>query len=282
MEVAVVGAGRVGTAAAVLLARAGHRIVAVSGGAGTAARAAEHLPGVPVLPVADAARVAELVLIGTPDDAIEETAAAIAPAVRRGAWVAHLSGALGLDALTSVQDAGARRLAIHPLQTMPDVASALARLPGSPIAVTADDEEGFALGERLALDLGGRPFRLPDDQRALNHAAAVFASNHLVVTSAAAELLLEATDAAATLGPLRRASLENVERLGAGDALTGPVVRGDAGTIRRNLEAVKQTAPALIPAYVGMARAALDVAQRAGRLAAGARAAVEDVLAEWS
>jgi predicted short-subunit dehydrogenase-like oxidoreductase (DUF2520 family) len=84
------------------------------------------------------------------------------------------------------------------------------------------------------------------------------------------------------VAPLQRASLENVERLGAGRALTGPAVRGDAGTIRRNLDALKQEAPDLVAAYVAMARVALDVADRAGRLPPGARAAVESVLAEWT
>lgn len=287
MDVAVVGAGRVGTAIAVLLARAGHRIVAVTGRGRTADRAAEHLPRVPVRQAVEAAAAAELVVVGTPDDAIERMAAdlATADAVGPGTWVAHLSGALGLDVLAPVVARGARRIAIHPLQTFPDVASALERLPGCWIAVTAEDRAGFELGERLALDIGGRPFRLADDRRPLYHAAAVFASNYLVVSSAAAEALLAAAgvpDAAAALAPLRRAALEHVETMGAARALTGPAVRGDAGTIRRNLEALKQDAPELLPAYVGMARAALDVAERAGRLAPGARAAVEDALAAWS
>jgi predicted short-subunit dehydrogenase-like oxidoreductase (DUF2520 family) len=287
MDVAVIGAGRVGTAVAVLLRRADHRIVAVSGGPRTAERARRYLPAVAVLEPAAAAAAADLVVIGTPDDAIRSTADELAAesAFRPGSWVAHLSGALGLDVLEAVVEVGARRLAIHPLQTFPDVESALERLPGCSVAVTADDGEGEALGERLALDLGGVPFRLPDDRRPLYHAAAVFASNYVVTASAVAAALLEAAgvpDAEAALAPLRRASLENVERLGAGRALTGPAVRGDAGTIRRNLEALKQEAPELIPAYVAMARAALDVADRAGRLPTGARASVEGELAAWT
>jgi predicted short-subunit dehydrogenase-like oxidoreductase (DUF2520 family) len=287
MDVAVVGAGRVGTAIGVLLGRAGHRIVAVAGGAATEARAHAHLPGVPVLSPEGAAAGASLVVVGTPDDAIEATVASLvaAGAVGPGTWVVHLSGALGLDALEPARASGARRLALHPLQTFPDVEAALERLAGSSIAVTADDGEGFALGERLARDLGGRPFRLADDRRPLYHAAAVFASNYLVTTAGVAEALLAAVgvpDPAAALAPLQRASLDNVRAVGAGRALTGPVVRGDAGTIRRNLEALHEDAPELVPAYVGMARAALDVADRAGRLPPGARAAVEDVLAPWS
>lgn len=287
MDVAVVGAGRVGTAIAVLLGRAGHRVVAVAGRGATADRARVHLPGVAVRTPAEAAAGAGLVVVGTPDDAIEATVDRIAAAgaVGPSTSVAHLSGALGLEALAPAVRAGARPLAIHPLQTFPDVASALERLPGSSVAVTAADEEGFALGERLARDVGGRPFRLADDRRALYHAAAVFASNVLVAASGAAATLLAQAgvpDPGAALLPLQRASLENVAAMGPGRALTGPVVRGDAGTIGRNLEALKQDAPELIAAYVAMTRVALDVAERAGRLAAGARGAVEDVLAAWS
>jgi predicted short-subunit dehydrogenase-like oxidoreductase (DUF2520 family) len=287
MDIAVVGAGRLGTALAVLLERAGHRVVGVSGRDGTAERASRHLPGVPVTEAGEAAAAAEVVVVSTPDDAIRSAVDALAAAValRPGAWVVHLSGALGLDVLEAARAAGARRLAIHPLQTFPDVDSALRRLPGCAIAVTADDAEGEAMGERLARDLGGLPFPLSDERRPLYHAAAVFASNHLVTSAAVAEALFAEAgvpDPAAAVAPLQRASLENVERLGAGAALTGPAVRGDAGTIRRNLEALKQDAPELIPAYAAMARVALDVADRAGRLAPEARSAVEDVLAEWT
>ena len=287
MKVAVIGAGRVGTAVAVLLERAGHRIVAVSGGAETRGRASLHLPDVPFREPADAAAAAELVLVGTPDDAIAPTAEALAAAGAVGPdrWVCHLSGSLGLEALAAARDAGARVFAIHPLQTFPDVGAALDRLPGCAIAVTADDEEGFAMGERLADDLGGDPFRLADELRPLYHAAAVFASNYLVTTAAIAEALFAAAgvpDPARAMAPLQRASLDHVARLGPAHALTGPAVRGDAGTVRRNLEALERHAPDLVPAYVAMAAATLDLAERSGRLSAGSREAMEGVLAAWS
>jgi predicted short-subunit dehydrogenase-like oxidoreductase (DUF2520 family) len=287
MKVAVVGAGRVGTAIAVLLERAGHTIVGISGRAETRVRASAHLPSAPFLEPSRAAAAAELVLIGTPDDVIEPTAEALAAAaaVGPGTWVSHLSGALGLDALRSARGAGARILAIHPLQTFPDVTSALERLPGCSIAVTAEDDEGYVLGERLAHDLHGVPFRLADELRPLYHAAAVFASNYLVTASAIAESLFAAAglpDPAHAMAPLQRASLEHVERIGPARALTGPAVRGDAGTIRRHLEALERHAPELVPSYVAMARATLDLAERSGRLPSGSRAAVEEVLAAWT
>jgi predicted short-subunit dehydrogenase-like oxidoreductase (DUF2520 family) len=287
MKVAVIGAGTVGTAIAVLLERAGHGIVGISGRAGTRGRASAYLPSAPFLEPAEAAAAAELVVIGTPDDLIEPMAEALAAAVAvgPGMWVSHLSGAFGLDALRRARETGARILAVHPLQTFPDVDSALEHLPGCSIAVTAEDDEGYLFGERLAGDLQGVPFRLADDLRPLYHAAAVFASNYLVATSAIAESLFTAAglpDPAYAMAPLQRATLDHVEKLGPARALTGPAVRGDAGTIRRNLEALERHAPGLVPSYVAMARATLDLAERSGRLPSGSRAAVEEVLAAWS
>ncbi len=287
MKVAVVGAGRAGTAVAVLLQRAGHRIVAVSGRGPTRDRAARFLPGVPVLDPADAAVGAELVVIAVPDDIIASMVETMATAggFSAGQWVAHLSGATPLSALDPARDAGAGRLGVHPLQTFPDPAAGIERIPGCVIAIAADDDQGWFVAERLADDLMGVPFRLAEEHRALYHSAAVFASNYLVAATAVAEELLSAAgvpDPSAALPPLQRATVENIAAMGSAAALTGPAARGDAGTIRRNLEALSAEAPWAVEAYVEMARLALDLSVRGGRLDAAARDAVEEVLARWT
>jgi predicted short-subunit dehydrogenase-like oxidoreductase (DUF2520 family) len=284
VDISVVGAGRVGTALAVLWRGAGHRIVAVAGGSATPARAAEHLPGVPVLDDASAARSAEVVLIATPDAAIRDACAEVTPALEPGAAVVHASGATGLDALEEAGAAGARTLSLHPLQTCPTVEAALERIPGSAFAVTAIDDAGLALGERLALDAGGHPFRLADEAKPLYHAAAVFASNYLVTVTALAEELERSAgvpDPLVALAPLQAATLSNVLRVGPAEALTGPAVRGDAATVERNLEALATHAPEAVRPYVALADLALELAQRAGRLPDRGRDAVEEVLARW-
>jgi predicted short-subunit dehydrogenase-like oxidoreductase (DUF2520 family) len=286
MRIAVVGAGRVGTAVAVLLGRAGHDVAAVSGGAQTEERARTWLPGVPFVPASEAAARGEVVLLAVPDDALRVLARELADAVAvtPGAWAVHLSGAAGLDALDPLAGAGARRLAIHPLQTFPQVEVAIEALPGCRTAVTADDEDGYVLGERLAGDLGAVPFRLPDERRPLYHAAAVFASNYLVATSAVAARLFAIAgvpEPLAAMGPLQEATLANVVRLGPDAALTGPAVRGDATTVERNLAALAADAPETVAAYVAMCRVALDLAVRSERLDASGLAAVEAVLERW-
>jgi predicted short-subunit dehydrogenase-like oxidoreductase (DUF2520 family) len=286
MEVSVIGAGRVGTALAVRLLDGGHRIVAISGRAGTVDRAARYLPGVPIRPAPIAARGVEVVIIGTPDDLIEPTASSLADegALGEGQMAIHLSGATSLGALSAPQAAGAEVLSVHPLQTFPDIDAALARIPGSGIAVTALSEAGYVLGERLARDVGGRSFRLADESKPIYHAAAVFASNYLVaITALADELFRDAgmLEPAGLFLPLQRATLDNVASMGPAAALTGPAIRGDAGTVAANLEALAKHAPEAVPAYVALADVALHLAHRSGRLSNVARAAVEEVLDPW-
>jgi predicted short-subunit dehydrogenase-like oxidoreductase (DUF2520 family) len=283
MRIAIVGAGTAGTAVALRWIGAGHTVTAVAGRAATPARAARWLPGIPVVDVVDAPAGAELVVLAVPDDALPGVATLLADRLEPGAWVLHLSGARGLDVLEVVARTGAGVLALHPLQTFADVASAIDALSGAAIAVTARTDDGFALGDRLGRDLGGRPFRLADEHRALYHAAAVFASNYLVAVSGAAVELFETAgvpDARSAMRPLQVATLDNVHRVGPHDALTGPAVRGDAGTIERNLAAVSGAAPALVPAYVTLCRTAMDVAGE--RLSDDGRRAVEEVLGRWS
>lgn len=285
MDVAVVGAGRVGTALGVLLREAGHILTAVAGRDATRARAESFLPGVRVVGAREAARDAELVVVAVPDDAVAEVVAELAAGCRPGSWVLHCSGALGLEVLDAARRVGARRLAVHPLQTFPDVRRALEDLPGCAAAITADDEEGYAVGEAIAHDLGARPFRLPDEARPLYHAAAVLASNDLVALSGLAAGAFEVAgvpDVRSAMLPLQRATVDNVGRLGPAAALTGPVVRGDVGTVDRNLAALDARLPEAVAAYVVLARAALDVAVAAGRLDPERRAAVEEVLSRWS
>lgn len=285
MEIAIVGAGRVGTAIGVRLRAAGHRIVAVTGRGATAERAAMFLPGVPVLTPNEAVAGADVVVVAVPDDAVAATVAGLATACRPGTWVVHCSGALGLAVLDAAGDLGARRLAVHPLQTFPDVQRAIEELPGCAAAITADDEEGYAVGERLANDLGARPFRLSDEARPLYHAAAVLASNDLVTLSGLAARAFELAgvpDPTGAMQPLQRATVENVGRLGPAAALTGPAVRGDAGTVARNLEALAAQLPEAVPVYVVLARATLDLAVIGGRLDPERRVDVQEVLDRWS
>ena len=204
--------------------------------------------------VTDAGRGADLVLVATPDAAIADTAAALAPGLEPGALVVHLSGACTLDELTKLELArpDVRTGALHPLQSLPSAAVGVDRLPGSWCAVDGPDDV-----ERIAVSLGMRPFRVAPEQRTAYHAAACIASNHLVaLLGQVARVAAEAGVPADALLPLVRATVENVAALGTADALTGPVARGDVDTVARHLDALPAGEQA---AYRALAAAALQL-----------------------
>ncbi|MFF0228786.1 Rossmann-like and DUF2520 domain-containing protein [Micromonospora sp. NPDC005254] len=271
LTVGVVGAGRVGAVLGAALAAAGHRVVAVAGDSGTSrARLALLLPEVPRRPVTFVARAAaDLLLIAVPDDALAGVIADLADrgALHPGQVVAHTSGAHGLAVLAPAAAVGARPLALHPAMTFTGTPDDLPRLAGISYGVTAPADLR-PLAARLVTDLGGVPEWVAEADRPLYHAALAHGANHLVT------LVNEATDRLRDAGvarpekvlaPLLRAALENALRLG-DDALTGPVSRGDAGTVERHLARLAATAPESVPAYLALARRTADRAIAAGRL----------------
>jgi len=276
----------VGTALGVLWSRAGHRIVAAAGREHSRERVERHLPGTPFLPAEEAAPLADVVVVAVPDDHIADVADGLAAsgALQAHPWVVHLSGSTGLDALDPAVAAGARPLSLHPLQSFPDVETGIDRLPGSGIAVTALTEEDALVGEGLAADAGGVPFRLEDQVKPLYHAAAVFCANYLVTVQGLAEdALLRAgvEDPLRLLAPLARTAFDRTFALGPGVALTGPAVRADVGTVERNLQALAERAPHALDAYLALAEAAVHLAVSAGRLARGDGERVQAALDRW-
>ena len=271
LTVGVVGAGRVGAVLGAALAAAGHRVAAVTGDSGTSrARLALLLPEVPRGPVDTVAHAAtDLLVIAVPDDALAGVVADLAErgALRPGQVVAHTSGAHGLAVLAPAAAAGARPLALHPAMTFTGTPDDLARLAGISYGVTASPELR-PLAARLVTDLGGVPEWVGEADRPLYHAALAHGANHLVtLVNEAADRLRDAGVAQPqkVLAPLLRAALENALSLG-DDALTGPVSRGDAGTVERHLVRLAATAPESVAPYLALARRTADRAIAAGRL----------------
>ena len=271
LVVGLIGAGRVGAVLAAALTGAGHRVVAASGVSAEAkARIVRLLPDAANLPADAVARAAQdLLLLAVPDDALAAVVAGLAEtgALRPGQVIAHTSGAHGLAVLAPAAAAGARPLALHPAMTFTGTADDLTRLPGISYGVTAHAAlRPFAA--RLVVDLGGVPEWIAEGDRSLYHAALAHGANHLVtLVNEAADRLHDAgvADPEKVLGPLLRAALDNALRLGDA-ALTGPVSRGDAGTVARHLERLASTAPESVPVYLALARRTADRVLAAGRL----------------
>ncbi len=224
---AIVGAGRLGTALAAALRATG---LAVDGPLG---RGASPASGV------------DAVLLCVPDGEIANAAAAVAP----GVPVGHCSGATGLDVL-----AGHEAFGLHPLMTVP--ASGAPDFAGAGAAVAGTTPRALAIAEALADRLGLHATTVADADRAAYHAAASIASNFLVTLEGAAERLAATAGVdRALLAPLVRAAVENWARLGAADALTGPIARGDEATVARQRDAVEERTPELLPLFDALADA---------------------------
>ncbi|GAA4196471.1 hypothetical protein GCM10022252_43790 [Streptosporangium oxazolinicum] len=269
LAVGVVGAGRVGSALGAALVRAGHRVVATSGVSDASReRAVERLGLVPTRPE-DVVAGADLVLLTVPDDVLPGLVSGLVEtgADLRGRLVAHTSGAYGLAVLNPAIKAGALPLALHPVMTFTGRDDDLRRLTGISYGVTAPDALR-PVAEALVIEMEGEPVWIADEDRPLYHAALAGAANHMVTLIAeSSELLgrIGVEQPGRMLGPLLGAALENVLRLGIA-GLTGPVVRGDAGTVRRHVDALILAAPEAADAYVALARLTADRALAAGLL----------------
>lgn len=283
-RVGVIGAGRVGAVLGAVLAAGGLEVVAVAGESDASRRrAADLLPGVPVLKPSAVARACDLLLLTVPDDMLPNVVRVLADsgALRPGQVVVHTSGRHGLAVLAPAARVGVRVVAVHPAMTFSGTAIDLPRLAGTVFGVTAADEDrdlALALVERW----GGRAWEVAEEQRTLYHAGLAHGANHLVtLVSQAMEILSAAgsTDPAATLRPLLEAALDNA--LDRGDAaLTGPIVRGDVATVRAHLADLRSEAPDTIDSYLALARQTLERVVLDGRLVPLRAAAIRAVLDE--
>jgi predicted short-subunit dehydrogenase-like oxidoreductase (DUF2520 family) len=250
-------------------------------------RAENLLPGVPVLQIPEIVERAELVLLAVPDDALPELVDGLATA---GVWqpgqlVVHTSGRFGTGVLAPARAKGAIPLAIHPAMTFTGMSLDLARLTDCSFGVTAEATV-LPIAQALVVEMGGEPVVIAERDRTLYHAALAHASNHLVTIAAqSAQLLAEAgvEQPDRVLSALMRASLENA--LASGEsALTGPVARGDVGTVRSHHEAllrreVDSGSTDIRLAYEELARATAQRALERGLLKDAQATEILDILA---
>ncbi|MEN8614359.1 DUF2520 domain-containing protein [Dehalogenimonas sp. THU2] len=251
LKIGFTGAGKVATALALGLTDAGYTVNAIaSRSLGSAEKLAARLPsaaaGIDPQSVADAA---DLIFITTPDAAIPGVAASIKAGP--GKMVCHTSAADPVDVLEPLRRQGAVTGVFHPLQSVGSIDSA-AILPGITFAIESE-EPLLGILRSLAQELGGRPVELSGTDRVLYHASAVMASNYLVtLLDLAAGLWKDfgtREQAVAALLPLVRGAIDNVETIGVPGCLTGPISRGDTGTVNRHLAALRGKSPRALDVY---------------------------------
>ena len=270
LKLGFIGAGTVGTALAARLAGRGYPVVAVSSlSRASAQKLAQAAGGCRVFDDSQAvADNAELVFITTPDDAIASVVSRVN--WRPGHSVVHCSGADSTDILQPAKEAGAKVGAFHPLQTFASPRQAIENIPGSTFALEAEEPLLSTLKD-MAAALDGQWVELKASDKVLYHAAAVFACNYMVTLVKLATDLWQTFDvpqekATKALVPLLRGTLHNIETIGIPDCLTGPIARGDTGTINKHLDALQQTAPHLISTYRELGRQTIPIAVAKGKI----------------
>ena len=270
VNIGFIGAGTVGTALAVRLSERGYPILAVaSRSRGSAEKFAGRISGCRVAESnQEVAALTDLIFITTSDDAIASVVNAVK--WRQGQSVVHCNGSASTDILEGARRAGAQVGGFHPLQTFAGLYEALENLPGSTLAIEAEEPLYSALTQ-MARDLGGRSIRLKADEKVLYHIAAVITSNYMVA------LMKMATDLWQTFGvpieeatqallPLLRGTVNNIAKVGLPHCLTGPIARGDIGTLRGHLAALRERAPGVLEAYRQLGLQAIPVALAKGKI----------------
>jgi len=269
LKIGFIGAGTVGTALSVLLNSKGYRFVGAS-----RRRTSADNPGTVVSNLRilesnqEVADNADLVFITTPDAAI----AGVAKEVnwRSGQSVVHCSGADSVDVLEPARKYGAVVGGFHPLQTFAGIEEAIENIPGSTFGIEAEEPLLTTLKE-IAAVLGGHWIKLEAGDKVAYHAAAVFACNYLVTLVKMATDLwqtfsIPGEQATKALLPLIRGTLHNIETIGIPQCLTGPVARGDTGTVNKHLKTLREKAPSLLLAYKELGLQTIPVSLAKGKI----------------
>jgi len=267
--IAILGTGKVGTAVGFLLLSSGYEIVAIASRSDESIkRGIEYTRAKPFRSLSQAAAMAECIIISTSDDAIASVCEKITKdgAVSPGKKVIHMSGAGGLDLLESARKSGAHVASIHPIQSFADVTGAIENIPGTTFGITAQEEiKDWSV--QIVKDLGGIPFFVSERDKPLYHAAACMASNYLVtlmnmVVEVYQSLGLKHDEAIKAFWPLVRGTIKNIENQGTVQSLTGPISRGDIGTVEKHLQAFQTKLPEFLNLYRELGIFTVDIGHR--------------------
>lgn len=273
--IGIAGAGRMAQALGRLLRERGEPVAAVASRNPEHARAAAvFIQGAEAVPYSRLARSAMRVLIAVSDDAVVPVGALLAESGMQEGVALHTCGARGPEALAALAANGVSCATLHPWQTVASPEQGVAALPGSTFGITGEGAAA-AWAERIVTLLGGRALRIPADKRALCHAAAVMASNHVVALIDAAAMLMgaagiEQDEALSAMAPLVRAGTANALSGGPVRALTGPVARGDVATVAMHCDALAAVSPTVRGLYRAAALHVVEIARRRGLAEASA------------
>ncbi|MEA3362050.1 MAG: DUF2520 domain-containing protein [Thermodesulfobacteriota bacterium] len=274
-RIALIGPGRVGCAVSKHLHEAGYQLTAIIGrNRERAIEACTYIGCSTALgsdKLADSA-AAQILLLAVPDDQIQNLALQIQATTEfaNPITMIHFSGLHPAEIMRH-DSSSTSLLSLHPLLPFASRQRAFLDLRQCPCALESDTPQTLALGQELVNAIGGHSFTLESEKKPLYHTAACVASNYLVTLLASARDLLvncgiEPGQAIPLLMPLVQASLDNVKNLNPEQGLTGPIVRGDIGTVTEHIQALENAAPELLQLYLQMGKLTVLISNKSGRL----------------
>jgi predicted short-subunit dehydrogenase-like oxidoreductase (DUF2520 family) len=270
LKIGFIGTGTTGTALAVQLSLKGYAVVAASDRTVSSTRRfAGMVPNCRIYQKnQDVADNADLIFITSPDDVIAPIAASLK--WHSGQSVVHCSGAASLDILAPAKEDGANTGAMHPLQTFANVSQAIDNIPGSTFGIEAN-EPLFSTLRDMAVALEGNYIKLEPGDKVLYHAAAVLSCNYLITlvklsTDLLKSLGMDPEQATQALMPLLKGTLNNISNIGIPECLTGPIARGDTGTISKHISALEQSSPEALSVYLEMGLQTIPLALAKGKI----------------
>lgn len=250
LKIGFIGAGKVGTAFGRYLAF--HKCFVCgyySRSYISAKKAAEATGSVAYFKIEDIVKNSDIIFITTPDDEIESVCEKIAQKELfiSGQYVGHMSGALSSIALESAKKLGCYTFSLHPLQAFSDIEKGFLDLKHTYFSIEGQRESLDIIGE-LIERLQNSYFEIDSEQKVLYHAAACILSNYIVTLMDEGLSYLNAIGVSQEEGlkaimPLVLGSLNNTLAFGTKMALTGPIARGDVGTIKTHLEKIQELLP---------------------------------------
>lgn len=272
LTVSIVGAGKVGSALALLLRNRGIRVASVISRNKTSARKAASLAGCRQYSnrYSDIHPDTDFLLLAVSDDEVNTAAREIAASARvdfRRLACAHTSGILTSDELKPLARLGTMVFSLHPIQSFPGGFSRrqqLEALKGISYGVEGSPK-AIRFATTFVRRIGGKMFRVPKERKILYHLACVFASNYSVSMLSVVGELTKGVSKAASLKhfeKLTESSIKNTYRTSPHGALTGPIARGDVRSVRKHFSQLEGKRKHLKNLYKMLGRYALELAKR--------------------
>jgi len=270
LNIGFIGAGKVGRALGGALHNKGYQVSAVcSRTKQSASFMAALIPGCHVFEnSSQVANACDLVFVTTPDGVILDVAETTS--WTSGQMVVHTSGADSREILEAAASAGALTGVFHPLATISSTGNVANPFDGITVTIEAEFPLLQTL-ENLSHALGAQTLRLRQEDRALYHASAVFVSNYVCALADIAcglweEMGFDRKQAEKALLPLLQGAVHNIKTAGLPDCLTGPISRGDTGTLVKHIDALEKLCDPLSSTYRTLGMHTVDIAMKKGSI----------------